>query len=483
MNAGSDHAPRRRAAAAAGTGILSLVLVIVIPALPHSLRGWLLVAAVSLGYGAAAMAALPLFPRASRVVTLAGVALTAAYLALHVGGVEVPRIEIVAAAAIVPPAVLALAWVRKRTERARLLSTLNRVATPATAQRALAALALMVRDSDAELLLRRVGGQGWLLRDGEPVGEIPWGPDRRVYLAGAPEAPVAALVLTDPPHVSRRRIEVAMDLALPVLASVQLQAELAAQLRELRRSRERIVRAAVDERHRLARDLHDGAQQRLLVLSAQITRLGVRLGDGPARSDGPGDVGGQALSGLSDAPEQQDVSKAILEAQGQLRAALNALRGLSRELYPPALETDGFAACLESLGDRLGLDVVVEGPVVDGVQRDVLVVAFLAVDDLARHLPPESDGIHVTLAVDGGRAAGTEGASGIVTLRVTAIPAYASLVMQQATWLEAATDRVVALGGTLVVSSPGDQPVGHETGPRSGQTQEAEWLEVSLPFA
>lgn len=119
------------------------------------------------------------------------------------------------------------------------------------------------------------------------------------------------------------------------LENERLQAELLAQLGELRASRARIVENADAERRRLEQDLHDGAQQRLLALSYDI-----RLARAGAAADG-------------DTAAQMTLGRAIEETQG----ALEELRELAHGIYPAVLAEAGVAAALATLADTAPLPV------------------------------------------------------------------------------------------------------------------------------
>jgi len=115
----------------------------------------------------------------------------------------------------------------------------------------------------------------------------------------------------------------------------RLQAELVAQLGELRASRARIVETAGAERRRLERNLHDGAQQHLLALSYDI-----RLARAGAAADG-------------DTAAQMTLATAIEETQG----ALQELRELAHGIYPAVLAEAGLAPALATLADTAPLPV------------------------------------------------------------------------------------------------------------------------------
>ncbi len=194
----------------------------------------------------------------------------------------------------------------------------------------------------------------------------------------------------------------------------RLQAELLAQLGELRASRARIVETADAERRRLERDLHDGAQQRLLALSYDI-----RLARAGAKSD-------------ADAEAQTTLARAVEETG----AALEELRELAHGIYPAVLAEAGMAPALATLADTAPLPVQILRADDRRYPAPVEAAAYFtvaeAVDDAARR---GADRAAVTAAYEGGRLVvtvednGTSRDSPMVTL----------------------TDRVGALSGNLLI--------------------------------
>jgi signal transduction histidine kinase len=128
-----------------------------------------------------------------------------------------------------------------------------------------------------------------------------------------------------------------------VLKNVGLAAELMQRLEELRGSRQRLVQAQDEERRRLERNLHDGAQQHLVALKVKLGLV-------------------QALADKN--PDQATVM--LEQLQGEADEALETLRDLARGIYPPLLADKGLAVALESQARRATLPVVVEG---DGITR------------------------------------------------------------------------------------------------------------------
>ncbi|HKR68263.1 MAG TPA: sensor histidine kinase [Streptosporangiaceae bacterium] len=127
-----------------------------------------------------------------------------------------------------------------------------------------------------------------------------------------------------------------------VLRNVRLTAELRATIDDLRASRRRLVQAQDDERQRIERNLHDGAQQQLVALS-------VHLG---------------LLDGAADDPEE--VRELAAELRSGLRAAMDDLRALARGIYPPVLADQGLRAALQAQADRAPMPVVIDA---DGIGR------------------------------------------------------------------------------------------------------------------
>jgi signal transduction histidine kinase len=113
-----------------------------------------------------------------------------------------------------------------------------------------------------------------------------------------------------------------------VLENERLQAEARTQLADLRSSRTRIIEAGDAESRRLERDLHDGAQQRLVGFSLALRLLRNQLGADHERQ----------LALLD-------------EAEGELREAVAELRELAHGIHPAVLSDEGLAAALEALAE------------------------------------------------------------------------------------------------------------------------------------
>ena len=236
---------------------------------------------------------------------------------LGTGGLD-RGLRIAVAAALVALAVGA-AWervraMRTRTALARLVVELGASPPPGGLQEALAR-----SFEDPGLRLYHAVGDGFL--DGEGRAAAP-PPGATRLLAG--DRVVAALAhrpgLFDDPAVVRS-LAATVRLALE---HERLQAGVRAQLAALRASRMRIVEAADAERRRLERDLHDGAQQRLVALT-----LGLRLAQ----------------------RRQPDAGEELAAVESDVRAAVAELRELAHGIHPSVLSDQGLAAALEALAE------------------------------------------------------------------------------------------------------------------------------------
>jgi signal transduction histidine kinase len=215
----------------------------------------------------------------------------------------------------------------KRRALARIVTGLGEAPPPGSLQ---AALASALRDPDLRIAYPVDGG--YVDADGEPVPE-PTSSSRRTVTGLVRDGRRIAVVS----HAStlgelEREIGAAVRLGIE---NERLRAEVLAHLAELRASRTRIVETGDAERQRLERDLHDGAQQRLLALSYDLRRARVA-----AATDG-------------DTATSPILAAAIDEAT----AALAELRELAHGIYPAILEAAGLASALENLADEAALVV------------------------------------------------------------------------------------------------------------------------------
>jgi PAS domain S-box-containing protein len=202
----------------------------------------------------------------------------------------------------------------------------------------------------------------------------------------------------------------------------RLNDELHVKLEELAASRARIVAAGDVERRRLERNLHDGAQQRLVALS-----LSLRLAKAKLESDPP-------------------AASAILAGAGdELARALDELRELARGLHPAVLTDRGLRAAVDVLAGRAPVPVEILEVPAERLPEPVEAGAYYLIAEALTNVAKYANASVVTVSVTAG--------AGRVVVEVTddgiggADPATGS-------GLRGLADRVEALGGTLTVVSP-----------------------------
>ena len=196
------------------------------------------------------------------------------------------------------------------------------------------------------------------------------------------------------------------------------------QLREVRASRARIVEAGDRERRRVERNLHDGAQQRLVTLSMALGMIRDR-------------AGGCAPAGLA-----RDLDEAI----GELRGAIGDLRQLARGIHPAILTNEGLGAALESLAARCPVPVAVRYQGARCAEAAEVTAYFVVAEGLAnvaKHAHATSATVTVTQNGAGIRVeVADDGAGGVCT--------------EAGSGLRGLEDRVAAIGGTFGIrSTPG----------------------------
>jgi signal transduction histidine kinase len=254
---------------------------------------------------------------------------------------------------------VAWGWVRSRRIRSALARLVVELAASPPAGGLGAALAKTLGDPTLTLLYpladgRRVDAAGRPLQPGQGQAVTP------LVRSGRPVALLAHRpgLLEDLGLVA----EIAATARL-ALDNERLQAQVGAQLQDLRASRARIVERGDAERRRLERDLHDGAQQRLvsLALSLRLARL--------------------------EADADPDVTN-LEEAEAEVRQALEELRGLARGLYPAALTEEGLAAALEALAEQAASPLVLRRLPQERLEPNVEAAAYFVVAETLKRTRP-----------------------------------------------------------------------------------------------
>jgi signal transduction histidine kinase len=274
-----------------------------------------------------------------------------------------------------------LVWVtvRMRVQRravARITASLGQAPPPGSLQ---AALAQAVGDPELRISYWLPNSEHYVDAEGRPVAESTAAPGRAVTTLIRDGRRIAVVSHTAALPDLEHAIGAAVRLALE---NERLQAEALAQLDQLRASRVRIVETGDAERRRLERDLHDGAQQRLLALSYDL-----RLARAQAQAD-----------------DDRQTGSLLSEATGQAQAALRELRELAHGIYPAVLAEAGLGPALATLADMAPLPVEIlaeaEGRYPTTVETCAYRLVTEALDDAAGR-----DASHGTVSVarDGGR--------------------------------------------------------------------------------
>jgi signal transduction histidine kinase len=256
---------------------------------------------------------------------------------------------------------------------------------------------------------------------GMPV-ELPSDDARRVVTRLEHEGePLAAFVhdaslLEDP-----KLLEAAGAAARLALENARLHADLRAQLARVQESRVRIVSATDEERRRIERDLHDGAQQRLVALALQLRSAQRQL-----ESADP------------------EVDRLLATSIGELQVAVEELRELARGVHPAILTEEGLAAALESLTSRMPLPIALdasEGRLPPQVEATAYFLVCEALANVVKHA-------RASRATVGARHR-----DGVLVVEVDD-DGIGGARADNGSGLRGLADRVEALGGRLRVESP-----------------------------
>ncbi|HRC11866.1 MAG TPA: histidine kinase [Dermatophilaceae bacterium] len=339
------------------------------------------------------------------------------------------------AGALLPMALLAH-LLRRQAARAEMTETVLVAARTGDLRAVESALATVLADPTVRLLLPSESGS-WRPLDGVDLWRDPSAPRASCDISADSGAQVRIeydpRALGDPSLLAPvgKALELGMD-------NAQLADEVQAHLRELEASRSRLASAALQERRRVERDLHDGAQQSLL---AVVTKLA-----------------------MADLVTDDQLRSVIGDARHQLGMGIAELRDLARGIYPANLVQGGLKSALGDLVGRAGpaVTLTLDEPI-DRLAPEIEATAYFLVGEALtnchRHAPQAAVTVWVTvrggtllLAVtdDGPGGVDESAGSGLTGIR----------------------DRVAAVGGDLVIHSDPCSEHPHRSGVR---------LDVSMP--
>lgn len=236
-----------------------------------------------------------------------------------------------------------------------------------------------------------------------------------IFVGGVPWGAVAIASSEALPDESEARLMTFCELVSLAVASAQAR-------EDLQTSRARIVKAGDEQRRKLERNLHDGAQQRLVSLALTLRLARAKLDSEPTAT----------------------IETILKGAAEELDHALEELRELARGLHPAALTEQGLASALRALSQRLPIEVHVgdlKGRLPDHLEATAYYIGSEALTNVAKHAQAtsarvtfsrEEDVLRFEITDDGCGGADPRNGSGILGLR----------------------DRAEAAGGTLFVISP-----------------------------
>jgi len=271
-----------------------------------------------------------------------------------------------------------------------------------------------LRDPGLRVAVYFPGAGGYLDTDGKPL---------ELAATAAPVSvrgrQVGAIVSNGPAPVQLQR-EIAAASAM-LVEMVRLRLELTAALREVAASRSRLQRVGDEERRRLERDLHDGAQQRLVSLGMALRLTQRHLKDGSIDIDG-----------LLD------------EAVAQLGTAVAELREVAHGLRPGCLG-EGLYPALSALAESATLPIDLEVDADGGIPDDIASTAYYVVSESVANAVKHAHASRIRLQV--------VQAGGQLSVRV-ADDGRGGAAMRPGSGLSGLSDRVAAADGTLDIQSP-----------------------------
>jgi signal transduction histidine kinase len=320
--------------------------------------------------------------------------------------------------ALLGPVLFVISTVRARTARGALGTAIVDLEPGAPPGRLRDTLARALGDSTLQLALK--DGDGFTDTSGLAVDPAQPDPGRAVVpLTGEQEA---VLVYDAGLELEPQLIRLTAAAASMALEHSRLQAEVQAQLELVRASRARIVEAGDTERRRLERDLHDGAQQRLVTLTLAL---------GMARS---------RVAGVD--PELE----ALIEAAGkEAKEALTELRELARGIHPAVLTETGLAGAIQALVERSPAVVTITEVPRERFPAVIEATAYFVVSEALANVAKH--------ARAGAAQVSIRRLPGRLAVRVSDDGAGGAR-LERGSGLAGLADRVASAGGVLRVDSP-----------------------------
>ena len=211
-----------------------------------------------------------------------------------------------------------------------------------------------------------------------------------------------------------------------VLRNVALTEQLRMRLEELRASRQRLVGAQDEERRKIERNIHDGAQQQLVALAVK-----------------------QRLAASLIGKDDERAGMMLAELQLETNAALDDLRDLARGIYPPLLADRGLTAALEAQARKAALPVTVDAGGIGRFPQDIEATVYFCTLEALNNVAKYAGATRATVRLANG--------NGELRFEVTDDGrGFDSTSTGYGTGLQGMADRLAAVGGELIVrSAPG----------------------------
>jgi len=232
---------------------------------------------------------------------------------------------------------------------------------------------------------------------------------------------IAAIAHDPALHEEPQLVRAAGAAAALALENQRLAAELRARIEDLRASRARLVEAGDAERRRLERDLHDGAQSRLVALALKLSLARRTVDDG------------------------SETATLLDESSEELQASLDELRELARGLHPVVLTDRGLAAAVRILASRAPVPVEIVALPAERLPPPVEIAVYFVVAEALTNVAKYARATAATVSIEvaGGRVAVDVSDDGVGGADVGG-----------GSGLRGLSDRVAALDGTLRLDSP-----------------------------
>jgi signal transduction histidine kinase len=287
-----------------------------------------------------------------------------------------------------------------------------------------AALAKALGDPSVELAYWLPESGHYVDAEGRPI-ELPSQDSGRAVTPVEREGRRIAAILHDPTLLEDpERVREAGTAAALALENERLEAELRAKVEEVRASRSRLVEVGLRQRRRLERDLHDGAQQRLVSLALTLRMARERLG-----------------------PDSGEAGHLLDRSREELDEALKELRELARGIHPAVLSDRGLGPAVEALAHRAPLPVEIAELPAERLPEHVELTAYFVISEALTNVAKYASASRASVAVSKH--------DGRLTLEISD-DGVGGADMEAGTGLRGLADRLEAIEGQLeITSAPG----------------------------